>query len=149
MYNDWVYLWHTAYTSHLHGWVYIVLKYSISYIPIVGTGLRMAGFVFMSRKMATDKPRLQRRLAQLRQRSPSTSAGQGRLNPMWLLMFPEGTNLSKNGREGSRKFAEKMGRKDLKRVLWPRSTGTFFVLKGLEGTVEWVYDCTMAYDGVP
>lgn len=144
MYNDWVYLWHAAYTSATHAWVYIVLKDSIKYIPIVGAGLRMAGFVFMSRKMKTDGPRLTRRLAQLKQRAPN-----GRLNPMWLLMFPEGTNLSKNGRAASAKWANREGIQDLKYQLIPRSTGTYFCLKGLEGSLDWVYDCALAYDGVP
>ena len=116
------------------------------YIPIVGLGLRLAGFVFMSRNMKTDTPRLSRRLGQLTRRN---DGGKGTLEPMWLMMFPEGTNLSKNGRAKSVKWAEKQGEKDLKYTLIPRSTGTYFCLKALNGTVEWVYDCTLAYDGVP
>ena len=144
MYNDWIYLWWTVYTNKLHGYVYIVLKDSIKYIPIVGFGLRMAGFVFMSRKMKTDQPRLTHRLAQLT-RKDST----GHRDPMWLLMFPEGTNLSRNGRAASVKWAQRQDITDLKYQLIPRSTGTYFCLKGLNGTVPWVYDCTLAYDGVP
>lgn len=144
MYNDWVYLWWTAYTASFHGSVYIVLKDSIKYIPIVGFGLRMAGFVFMSRKLKTDQPRLTHRLAQLTRKDPA-----GHRTPMWLLMFPEGTNLSRNGRAASVKWAKRQDIPDLKYQLIPRSTGTYFCLKGLDRTVEWVYDCTLAYDGVP
>ena len=144
MYNDWVYLWWTAYTNKAHGFIYIVLKKSIQYIPIVGTGLRMAGFVFMTRKMATDQPRLKHRLNQL---TRTNSAGNRA--PMWLLMFPEGTNLSENGRAASSKWAKRQDITDLKYQLIPRSAGTYLCLKGLNGTVEWVYDCTLAYDGVP
>lgn len=68
---------------------------------------------------------------------------------MWLLMFPEGTNLSRNGRAASVRWAKKQGIPDLEYQLIPRSTGTYFCLKGLDSTVEWVYDCTLAYDGVP
>ena len=148
LYNDWIYLWWTAYVNRPfnHGYVYIVLKESIMYIPIVGLGLRLAGFVFMSRNMKTDTPRLTRRLGQLTRRS---KGGEGGLAPMWLMMFPEGTNLSRNGRAKSVKWAERQGEKDLKYTLIPRSTGTYFCLKALNGTVEWVYDCTLAYDGVP
>ena len=148
LYNDWIYLWWTAYVNRPfnHGHVYIVLKESIMYIPIVGLGLRLAGFVFMSRNMKTDTPRLTRRLGQLTRRS---KGGEGGLSPMWLMMFPEGTNLSRNGRAKSVKWAERQGEKDLKYTLIPRSTGTYFCLKALNGTVEWVYDCTLAYDGVP
>lgn len=98
----------------------------------------------MSRKMKTDQPRLARRMSQL------TRADQnGKLVPMWLMMFPEGTNLGKNGRRKSSTWAKKQGISDLRHCLIPRSSGTYFCLKALEGSVEWVYDCTLAYDGVP
>lgn len=124
--------------------MFIVLKESIKYIPLVGLGLRFAGFVFMSRNMKTDSPRLTRRLNQLTRRGQD-----GKLVPMWLMMFPEGTNLSKNGRAKSEKWAARQGEQDLKYTLIPRSTGTWYCLKALGNTVEWVYDCTVAYDGVP
>ena len=99
----------------------------------------------MARKMQTDRARLSRRLSQLSRRDRKD----GKLSPMYLIMFPEGTNLSKNGRAASMRWAGKSGREDLKYQLIPRSAGTYFCLKALEGTVEWVYDCTLAYDGVP
>lgn len=68
---------------------------------------------------------------------------------MWLMMFPEGTNLGFNGRTKSAAWAKRQGRADLKHCLIPRSTGTYFCLKALGSTVEWVYDCTLAYDGIP
>ena len=98
----------------------------------------------MSRNMKTDSPRLTRRLNQLTRRGQD-----GKLVPMWLMMFPEGTNLSKNGRAKSEKWAARQGEQDLKYTLIPRSTGTWYCLKALGNTVEWVYDCTVAYDGVP
>ena len=64
-------------------------------------------------------------------------------------MFPEGTNLSPNARAKSRKWAEKSGIKDCEHVLLPRSTGLKFCLEELGNTVEWVYDCTLAYEGIP
>jgi len=68
---------------------------------------------------------------------------------MWMLIFPEGTNISQNGREKSRAWAEKSGKVDLKHALLPRSTGLHFCLEELQDTVDWVYDCTLAYEGVP
>lgn len=145
LYNDWVYLWYTAYTNEppINGNIFIILKDSIKYIPVVGLGLRLAGFVFMSRKMKKDQPRLSRRLTQLRRH---ISVG---FDPMWLMIFPEGTNLSRNGRLKSALWAETKGHQDLRHQLLPRSAGTYFCLKALEGTLEWVYDCTLAYDGIP
>jgi 1-acyl-sn-glycerol-3-phosphate acyltransferase len=39
----------------MHGHLYIILKESIKYIPILGTGMMFYGFIFLSRKWATDK----------------------------------------------------------------------------------------------
>jgi lysocardiolipin and lysophospholipid acyltransferase len=145
IYSDWLYLWWAAYTNSrkMGGHVYIMLKDQIQYIPFVGLGLRLAGFIFMSRKMQTDQPRLAHRMKQLSLR------GSKGLNPMWLLIFPEGTNLGINGRAKSNQWAAKQGIEDMKYQLIPRSTGTYFCLKALEGNLEWVYDCTVAYDGAP
>lgn len=71
------------------------------------------------------------------------------LDPMWLLIFPEGTNSSDNGRVKSAAWAKKVGIKDMEHMLLPRSTGSFFCLNELKGTVDYVYDCTVAYEGVP
>jgi lysocardiolipin and lysophospholipid acyltransferase len=49
----------------MHGHLYIILKESIKYIPVLGTGMMMYGFIFLSRKWATDKERFQYRLKKL------------------------------------------------------------------------------------
>ena len=90
----------------MHGYVYIILKESLKYIPIVGPGMMFYGFIFMSRKMAVDQPRMAHRLQKLKTFHTGPD-GRKFLNPMWLLLFPEGTNLSGNGRMKSAKWAEK------------------------------------------
>ncbi|KAJ4379075.1 hypothetical protein N0V86_005116 [Didymella sp. IMI 355093] len=151
IYTDWIYLWWIAYTSEMHGHLYIILKESIKYIPILGTGMMFYGFIFLSRKWATDKQRFQYRLKKLSTSNaeavtPDNPRG---LNPMWLLIFPEGTNLSDNGRIASTKWATKNNIPDLKHALLPRSTGLSYCLQELTDTVEYMYDCTVAYEGVP
>ncbi|TWU77643.1 hypothetical protein ED733_008065 [Metarhizium rileyi] len=150
IYTDWLYLWWIGYANRpgMHGHIYIILKESLKYIPFIGTGMMFYGFIFMSRKMATDQPRLAYRLNKLK-KSKVGPSGKAYFDPMWLLLFPEGTNLSRNGREKSFQWAEKNGLKDPEHVMLPRSTGTFFCLNELKDTVEFVYDCTVAYEGVP
>jgi len=150
IYTDWLYLWWVGYANSpaMHGHIYIILKESLKYIPILGPGMMFYGFIFMSRKMAVDQPRLAHRLGKLK-KVHTTPSGAKYLNPMWLLLFPEGTNISRNGKGKSSKWAEKIGVKDTQHVLLPRSTGTYFCLNELKGTVEYVYDCTVAYEGVP
>lgn len=133
----------------MHGHLYIILKESLRYIPVIGQGMQFFGFIFMSRKMETDKPRLAHRLGKLKAQHSGPMSGSSGLDPMWLLVFPEGTNMSNNGRTRSAAWAEKTGVKDLQHQLLPRSTGSYFILNELKGSVDWVYDCTLAYEGIP
>lgn len=149
VYTEWLYLWWIAYTSRMHGHIYIILKESLKYVPILGPGMMFYGFIFMARKWTSDKPRLQHRLEKLKTRHSGPLSGSASLDPMWLLIFPEGTNLSRNTVKGSAKWAEKQGIPNTRHVLLPRSTGLFFCLQQLQGTVDWVYDCTIAYEGTP
>ncbi|KAH6603196.1 acyltransferase [Trichoderma cornu-damae] len=149
IYTDWLYLWWVGYVNRpsAHGHIYIILKQSLQYIPIVGWGMKFYGFIFMSRKMATDQPRLAYRLGKLKQSKTDPSGKQYHV-PMWLLLFPEGTNISGNGRRKSANWADKNGWTDPQHMLLPRSTGSFFCLNELRGTVDYVYDCTVAYEGI-
>lgn len=131
----------------MHGSLYIILKESLKYIPIVGPGMMFYGFIFMSRKMAVDQPRLAYRLGKLKKQHTAAD-GRKYLDPMWLLLFPEGTNASQNGKNRSAKWAEKIGVRNPDHMLLPRSTGCYFCLNELKGTVDYVYDCTVAYEGV-
>ena len=149
IYTDWLYLWWVGYANApgMHGHLYIILKESLKYIPVLGPGMMLYGFIFMSRKMAVDQPRMAHRLGKLKTYNV-TPAGTKYLNPMWLLLFPEGTNASDNGKVKSTKWAEKIGVKDTDHLLLPRSTGMYFCLTELKGTVDYIYDCTVAYEGV-
>ena len=149
IYTDWIYLWWVAYTSKMHGHLYIILKESIKYIPVLGTGMMFYGFIFLSRKWSKDKERFQYRLRKLSNSHQGPMSGSSFLDPMWLLIFPEGTNLSDNGRAGSKRWADKNGIPDLRHAMLPRSTGLLFCLQELEQTVGYMYDCTVAYEGVP
>ena len=150
IYTDWLYLWWVAYTSNTHGYIYIILKESLKYIPLAGPGMVIYGFIFLARNWIKDKSRLQQQLRFLNGpcltcSSPSPNP----LPPMWLLLFPEGTNLSDNTHNQSGKWAAKQGIKNVAHQILPRSTGLRFCLQELHETVEWLYDCTVAYEGIP
>jgi 1-acyl-sn-glycerol-3-phosphate acyltransferase len=151
IYTDWLYLWWVGYANApgMHGRLYIILKESLKWIPVVGWGMNFYGFIFMSRKMSVDQPRLAHRLRVLQTLRDRDDGRGPTLDPMWLLLFPEGTNLSDNGRVKSAQWAAKNGLEDHRHLMLPRSTGIFFCLNELKKTVEYVYDCTMAYEGVP
>ena len=122
----------------MHGRIHVVLKESLKKIPVVGWGMTLSKFIFLKRDWEKDKAGLAKHLQSLNQPE----------DPMWLMFFPEGTNLAPSTREKSQKWAEKNGLKDFQHVLLPRSTGLHFCLLKLRETVDYVYDCTVAYEGV-
>ncbi|KAL9073693.1 MAG: hypothetical protein Q9161_002731 [Pseudevernia consocians] len=139
IYTDWLYLWWIGYAAGMHGRIYVVLKESLKRIPVIGWGMQFAQFIFLKRRWEQDKPRMAAHLQKFN--NPK--------DPMWLMMFPEGTNLADSTREASKKWAEKNGIDDMRHMLLPRSTGLLFILQELRQTVDYVYDCTIAYEGVP
>ncbi|USW56022.1 Putative phospholipid/glycerol acyltransferase [Septoria linicola] len=139
LYTDWLYLWWIAYTNKMHGRIYIILKESLKHVPIIGWGMQFYNFIFLSRKWEQDRYKFKQHLDHLK--NPN--------DPMWLLIFPEGTNLSDVTRQKSAKWAEKTGVPDMKHQLLPRATGLQFCLQQLRGSTNWLYDCTIAYEGVP
>ncbi|BFZ54147.1 hypothetical protein PYCC9005_001179 [Savitreella phatthalungensis] len=140
IYADWLYIWWAAYTSRMHGALYIVLKDSLKWIPLIGWGMQLYGFVFMARSWEQDRPRLQYRLGKLEAE---------RDLPMWFLLYPEGTNMSNNTRPRAQAYAKKTGAPYFEHVLLPRTTGLRFCLSNLQKTVPYIYDCTMAYEPSP
>lgn len=139
LYTDWLYLWWIAYTNSMHGFIYIILKESLRNIPIIGWSAQFYNFIFLARNWEEDQRTFKKHLGKLNRLK----------DPMWLIIFPEGTNLSATTREKSKKWAEKNGLQDMKHQLLPRSTGLRFCLNELKDTTEWLYDCTIAYEGVP
>ncbi|KAF2853795.1 acyltransferase-domain-containing protein [Plenodomus tracheiphilus IPT5] len=139
LYTDWLYLWWIAYTNKMHGFIYIILKESLKNVPIIGWGAQFYNFIFLSRKWEEDQRTFKKHLEKLNKPN----------DPMWLIIFPEGTNLSASTRANSKKWANKNGLQDMKHQLLPRSTGLKFCLNELKDTTDWLYDCTIAYEGVP
>lgn len=139
----------------MHGHIFIILKESLKYIPVIGPGMMFYDFIFLARNWAKDKPRFEHSIKKLDSRHGGRMAGlrdadgSKGLDPAWLLIFPEGTNLCPNGRRASQKWAEKQGIPDMQHQLLPRTTGLQFCLQGLRETMPWVYDCTITYEGIP
>ena len=123
----------------MHGRIYIILKESLRRIPVIGWGIQLSQFILLKRNWDKDKVNLSKHLQKLNNIT----------DPMWLLLFPEGTNLAPSTRAASRKWAAKNNIKDMQHTLLPRTTGLQFCLQELRRTVGYVYDCTIAYEGVP
>jgi 1-acyl-sn-glycerol-3-phosphate acyltransferase len=126
----------------MHGHIYIILKESLKNLPILGRVGQLFNFIFLSRKWekSSDQTQFKNQIRKLNH-PPK--------NPMWLLIFPEGTNLSSDTRQKSKNWAQKNGMPDMKHQLLPRSLGLRLSLLELRHTTDWLYDCTIAYEGTP
>ncbi|KAK3674166.1 hypothetical protein LTR78_006013 [Recurvomyces mirabilis] len=148
IYTDWLALWWTAYTTSAHGHFHVVLKDGIRRIPIIGHGLVFFSWIFLSRRWETDQRLLQESLSNLSDYPGSKHQNQTP-TAMWLLIFPEGTNLSKRSSAISKKWAESRGIRSPTLTLLPRARGLQACIAGLAGSVDWLYDCTIAYENLP
>ena len=140
IYADWLYIWSLLYYLNYSSNLFIILKNSLKYIPILGWGMTFFEFIFLKRSWSTDKQSLLSSLSKL-----ST------LDKFCLLLFPEGTTLNKNSRLRSVNFAKKINIQDLNLLLLPRLTGLFHSLRTLSVNANQLQlvDLTIAYPGIP
>uniref|UniRef100_A0A8H8CPN0 Phospholipid/glycerol acyltransferase domain-containing protein n=1 Tax=Psilocybe cubensis TaxID=181762 RepID=A0A8H8CPN0_PSICU len=148
VYADWWYAWCLTYfmsPQGIHRYVYITLKKSLRWVPIVGWGMQFFKFIFLARSWASDRQQLARDLATLGREAEREG------KPLCFMLYPEGTLVSKDTRPKSKKYAEKMGITDMKHILLPRSTGLHYSLRSLAPRIPdlRLFDLTVAYPGIP
>ncbi|TCD67012.1 hypothetical protein EIP91_000632 [Steccherinum ochraceum] len=145
IYADWLYAWCLSYFTGTHKDVYIVLKKSLKWAPIVGWGMQFFNFIFLARSWASDRLELSTRLAWLGRRAEKDDT------PLTFILYPEGTLVSKDTRPISKKYADKIGVPDMSHMLLPRSTGLHYSLRSLTPRIPslQMIDITMAYPGIP
>ncbi|CAG8447920.1 10894_t:CDS:2 [Scutellospora calospora] len=82
-------------------------------------GMQFFDFIFLKRSWASDKDTLNNKLSEIANSE----------DPMWLLIFPEGTLVTEETRGWSRKYAAKAG-------------------LALKKSVHYIYDLTIGFDGI-
>ncbi|CAL1696139.1 unnamed protein product [Somion occarium] len=142
IYADWWYAWCLTYFMGTHKDVYIVLKDSLKWVPIVGW---FYNFIFLARSWASDRLHLSKSLAWLGRRAEQ------RDTPLTLILYPEGTLVSRDTRPISKRYADKLGIPDMVHSLLPRSTGLHYSLRSLAPKIPslQLIDITMSYPGIP
>jgi 1-acyl-sn-glycerol-3-phosphate acyltransferase len=83
LYTDWIYIWGLFTWMGKGGNIKITLKKSLQMIPVIGLGMKLCGFIFISRKWNVDHAKFIRRIARL-----------ANFKPFSLLIFPEGNKGS-------------------------------------------------------
>ncbi|XP_023649044.1 lysocardiolipin acyltransferase 1 isoform X1 [Paramormyrops kingsleyae] len=134
---DWMFLWCCLLRYSYLRLEKICLKAALKAVPGFGWAMQVACFVFIQRRWEQDRRHLGDMLdyfCAIRE-------------PLQLLIFPEGTDLTENTRARSDDFAEKNGLPRYEYVLHPRTTGFTFIVDTLRkgDNLDAVHDITVAY----
>ncbi|XP_018618355.2 lysocardiolipin acyltransferase 1 [Scleropages formosus] len=134
---DWMFLWCCLLRYSYLRLEKICLKAGLKAIPGFGWAMQVASFIFIHRRWEQDRSHMSNMLeyfCDIRE-------------PLQLLIFPEGTDLTENTRARSHEFAEKNGLPKYEYVLHPRTTGFTFIVDMLRkgDNLDAVHDITVAY----
>jgi 1-acyl-sn-glycerol-3-phosphate acyltransferase len=113
-----------------------MVKDPVKYVPGVGWGLAFLDCVFLKRRWADDETTIRQTFAKYHANEP-----------LWLVVFPEGTRLTPKKLAASQAYATKAGVPQTQHVLLPRTKGFAASVFGLKDRVDAVYDVTIRYVG--
>ncbi|KAL5788523.1 hypothetical protein ACOSP7_005472 [Xanthoceras sorbifolium] len=132
---DWMYLWDFALRKGCLGYIKYILKSSLMKLPVFGWGFHILEFISVERRWEIDESNLHKMLSTFK--DPR--------DPLWLALFPEGTDFTEQKCIRSQKYAAENGLPILKNVLLPKTKGFCACLEDLRGSLNAVYDVTIGY----
>eukprot|EP00316_Scyphosphaera_apsteinii_P016347 CAMPEP_0119302046 /NCGR_PEP_ID=MMETSP1333-20130426/3720_1 /TAXON_ID=418940 /ORGANISM="Scyphosphaera apsteinii, Strain RCC1455" /LENGTH=375 /DNA_ID=CAMNT_0007304283 /DNA_START=57 /DNA_END=1184 /DNA_ORIENTATION=+ len=133
---DWMFHWVLLARSRAAGSLKIALKEPLKAVPFFGWAMQAFLFVFLSRsKRASDLATIRSVLGYTLRIS----------EPVRLVLFPEGTDLSPTNLHKSHQFSDANNLPRFQHVLQPRSAGFIECLTALGPKLDAVYDCTLSY----
>ncbi|XP_064411482.1 lysocardiolipin acyltransferase 1 isoform X1 [Latimeria chalumnae] len=134
---DWMFLWNCLLRYSYLRLEKICLKSALKSVPGFGWAMQVASFIFIQRKWEEDKRHFEAMLDYFCDIK----------EPLQLLIFPEGTDLTENTKARSDKFAEQNGLQKYEYVLHPRTTGFTFIVECLKrgDNLDAIHDITVAY----
>jgi len=140
---DWMCGWMVADRFGVLGNARVFVKKMLKYVPIVGWAWNFSDVAFLERNWEKDQDIM----------TQSVQALSDYPDPVWLLIFAEGTRLSPEKLEASRDFARSRGLPILRHCLTPRTKGFSHVMENIDASkVPYIYDVTLAVhpkDGGP
>ncbi|KAI4464209.1 1-acylglycerol-3-phosphate acyltransferase-related [Holotrichia oblita] len=132
---DWLIGWMTCDRIRMLGNCKAYAKKVIQYMPVLGWCWKFSEFVFLERSFEKDKEVIRRQVTELAEHP----------DPMWLLLFPEGTRFTPKKHLASLEFAREKGLPELKHHLLPRTRGFIASLPSMKGKVPAIYDIELAF----
>ncbi|XP_042500686.1 probable 1-acyl-sn-glycerol-3-phosphate acyltransferase 5 [Macadamia integrifolia] len=132
---DWMYLWDFASRKGCLGYIKYILKSSLMKLPVFGWGFHLLEFIAVERKWEVDESIMRRMLSNFT--DPR--------DPLWLVIFPEGTDFTEQKCVRCQEFAANNGLPIFKNVLLPKTRGFYACLEILKSSLDAVYDVTIGY----
>ncbi|KAL6522639.1 putative 1-acyl-sn-glycerol-3-phosphate acyltransferase 5 [Orobanche minor] len=132
---DWMYLWDLALRKGCEGYIKYILKSSLMKLPVFGWVFHVMEFIPVERKWEADESKMRHMLSSFK--DPR--------DPLWLALFPEGTDYTAQKCVRSQKYAAENGLPVLKNVLLPKTKGFYACLENLRDSLDAVYDITIGY----
>jgi len=127
---DWMYLWDFALRKGCLQCIKYMLKKSLMKLPVFNWSFHLIEFIPVERKWEIDEPIIRRRLSEFK--NPR--------DPLWLAVFPEGTDYTEKKCIRSQEYAVEHGLPILKNVLLPKTKGFNCCLQELRSSIDAVYD---------
>ncbi|KAF5448767.1 hypothetical protein F2P56_029271 [Juglans regia] len=132
---DWMYLWDLALRKGSLGCIKYILKSTLMKLPVFGWGFHILEFIPVQRKWEVDESTMRQMLSTFK--DPQ--------DPLWLALFPEGTDFTEQKCIRNKKYAAENGLPILKNVLLPKTKGFCACLEELRDCLDAVYDVTIGY----
>jgi lysocardiolipin and lysophospholipid acyltransferase len=132
---DWMYIWNLAIRKGKVGYCKYAVKSSVRNAPIFGWAFWVFEFLMLDRKWEVDSPVIESYLESFK--DPA--------DPIWLVIFPEGTDFTEQKRDRGNLLAKENGLPELVNVLQPRTRGFVTCLSRLRPSLDAVYDLTIGY----
>lgn len=138
---------HTFDVDWLIGWIFCervrvlgnckaYAKKSIQYVPTMGWAWKFSESVFLERSWDRDKDVIGRQVAEIANYP----------DPIFLLLFAEGTRFTPEKHKASLVFAKEKGLPLLKHHLTPRTKGFLLSLPQLRGKVPAIYNIQLCFE---
>ncbi|KAK9879772.1 hypothetical protein WA026_006837 [Henosepilachna vigintioctopunctata] len=132
---DWLLGWILLERVKVLGNAKAYCKRAIQYMPVLGWAWKFSEYVFLERNFQKDKENIHRQVSELSDYP----------DPMWLLLYPEGTRFTEEKHKASLEFSRKHNQPELKYHLLPRTKGFIASLPAMRGKVSAIYDCLTVF----
>ncbi|XP_065214672.1 lysocardiolipin acyltransferase 1-like [Planococcus citri] len=139
---DWNFMWAAMYYAcqpQTHR-LKIALKAPLRHMPSLGWVMQVANCIYLQRKWENDRITMKKQMEFFHDIGLEFQ----------ILLFPEGTDLTKNSLDKSNEFAKKNNLPPYTQVLHPRTTGFTFLVDTMRSkklNINAIYDVTLAYSG--